>query len=562
MLEAALTWMKPGLRKLPLVGRAARILRYYQLCCGPYAGQVDRVRRRFEALHCMVGPDRLPLGSNPPRLAEWLDALNRLGVPAISVAPKRVLFVSVMAHWVDYCLPVAIVLAGRGHSVDYAWLPYRRMEVHDANAELHPAPAPFVRRLLPFVAVHPRLRLVNLRHVAPARATPEMRRRAEESGQYDTRYLLRRECIDFQTEQSSRALAAFRAARNLDCLRRLQRLLQRKPYDSVVVPNGAVFEFAMAYQLARRAGLDCVTFDFGERKGTIIASRNQLTVHQYTDHLWRADEPHLLTPERETRVVDLLLRRELPNWEERGYTWHGQLASLQPDEELRAALGLSREKPTALLCTNVAHDTAVLGRTRAFVSMAQWIRETVRWFASRPDWQLVIRCHPVEAHLPSGEPVPELVARWYPDLPNTIRVVRPEEPVNTYGLVRLCNLGLVYTTTTGLEMAARGLPVIVAGEVHYAGKGFTNDPTTPAEYFATLERVARGGGASIPTPRQVELARCYADVYFERLPKAFPWNIDSQAVDMELWPLDRILVGDCPAPFLETLDYLAGAVSD
>ncbi|HMF14578.1 MAG TPA: hypothetical protein VKE94_19820, partial [Gemmataceae bacterium] len=344
----------------------------------------------------------MPLGSNPPQFATWLDALNRLGVPADSPAPRRVLFVSAMAHWVDFCLPVAIALAGRGYSLDYVWLPYRRMEVHDVNAAVHPAPAPLLRRLLPSVAVHPRLRLINLRHVPPGRHTLEMQRLAEEGGAYDARYLLRRECIDFENEHEARVLAAFRTARNLDCARRLQRLLRRERYDSVLVPNGAVFEFAMAYQLARRAGIDCVTFDFGERKGTIIASRNQLTVHQHTDHLWKADEPHVLTPKREARVMDLFRRREVPNWDERGYTWHGQLASLSPVEEILSSLGFSASKPTALLCTNVAHDTAVLGRTRAFGSMAEWIRETVRWFACRPDWQLVIRCHPVEAQLPSG----------------------------------------------------------------------------------------------------------------------------------------------------------------
>jgi hypothetical protein len=560
MLRAALSSFKPGLRNLPLAGRLARILRYYQLCRGPYEGQERRIRQRFEALHCVVGPDRMPLGSNPPQLARWLDAMYRLGVPANAPPSRRVLFVSAMAHWVDYCLPVAIALAGRGYSVDYAWLPYRRMEVHDVNATIHPAPAPFLRRLLPSVAVHPRLRLINLRHVASERSTPEMRRPAEEGGVYDTRYLLRRECIDFASESAARELADFRAARNLDCARRLQRLLRRERYDSVLVPNGAVFEFAMAYELARRAGLDCVTFDFSERKGTIIASRNRLTVHQYTDDLWQADEPHVLTAERESRLMDLLLRRELPNWDERGYTWHGQLARLQPDAELCAALGLSAEKPTALLCTNVAHDTAVLGRTRAFGSMAEWIRQTVEWFASRPDWQLVIRCHPVEARQPSGEPVPEMLAQCYPGLPATIRVARPEEPVNTYGLLRLSRVGLVYTTTMGLEMAARGLPVIVAGEVHYAGKGFTTDPASPAEYVAALERLTRDG-TRLP-PRQIELARCYADIYFERLPRPFPWNIDSRDADMEEWPLKRILTGDCPARFLETLDYLAGGVRD
>ncbi|HMF11340.1 MAG TPA: NTP transferase domain-containing protein, partial [Gemmataceae bacterium] len=64
MLREALASLNPRLRELPLAERSARILRYYQLCRGPYEGEADHIRRRFEALHCIVGSDRLPLGSN------------------------------------------------------------------------------------------------------------------------------------------------------------------------------------------------------------------------------------------------------------------------------------------------------------------------------------------------------------------------------------------------------------------------------------------------------------------------------------------------------------------
>src|SRR5262249_14761614 len=88
MLQGVLSSLQPSLRKLPLADRTARVLRYYQLCRGPYEGEADRIRQRFEALHCMVGSDRLPLGSNPPQLAECLDILIRHGVAA-NVPPLR-----------------------------------------------------------------------------------------------------------------------------------------------------------------------------------------------------------------------------------------------------------------------------------------------------------------------------------------------------------------------------------------------------------------------------------------------------------------------------------------
>ena len=49
-------------------------------------------------------------------------------------------------------------------------------------------------------------------------------------------------------------------------------------------------------------------------------------------------------------------------------------------------------------------------------------------------------------------------------------------PGQHHDLVETAGLGLVYTTTVGLEMAMSGVPVIVIGQTHYRGKGFSLDP--------------------------------------------------------------------------------------
>jgi lipid A disaccharide synthetase len=70
----------------------------------------------------------------------------------------------------------------------------------------------------------------------------------------------------------------------------------------------------------------------------------------------------------------------------------------------------------------------------------------------------------------------DVISRVLPELPEYIRVISPEEKTNTYDLIAAADLGLVYTTTVGLEIAMSGVPVIVAGETHYRNKGFTLDP--------------------------------------------------------------------------------------
>jgi len=85
--------------------------------------------------------------------------------------------------------------------------------------------------------------------------------------------------------------------------------------------------------------------------------------------------------------------------------------------------------------------------------------------------------------------------------------------------MRLSRVGLVYTSTVGLEMALQGKPVIVAGQTHYADKGFTYQTDNAEDYLILLDQLDM---LSLPSPDAVELARRYAYLFFFRLMIPFP----------------------------------------
>ena len=148
-------------------------------------------------------------------------------------------------------------------------------------------------------------------------------------------------------------------------------------------------------------------------------------------------------------------------------------------EQLRKELGLDKKRPIVLLATNVLGDSLTLGRNIFARSMADWIEKTVQFFANQPKVQLVIRIHPGE-RLTHGPSMSDVVKSALTEIPENIHLIGPLEKVNTYDLMETASLGLVYTTTTGLEMAMNGIPVIACGETHYRKRGFTldrrNDP--------------------------------------------------------------------------------------
>jgi capsule polysaccharide export protein KpsC/LpsZ len=189
--------------------------------------------------------------------------------------------------------------------------------------------------------------------------------------------------------------------------------------------------------------------------------------------------------------------------------------------------------------------------------MADWLAATVRWFGRYPQAQLVVRVHPGEL-LGAGHPSAEIVRQELPELPPHVTVVGPESPVNTYDLMELAHLGLVYTTTVGMEMAMAGIPVITAGATHYRGRGFTDDPATLPAYLAVLEtRLSEPAGRRL-APEAIDLAWRYAYRFFFEYPFRFPWHLVGFWDDLAARPFESVLSLETWSEYAGTIRALAG----
>jgi hypothetical protein len=465
--------------------------------------------------------------------------------------PRRLLVFGYGDFWIDYLLPLAVVLAGREGAVDFLWLP-GRYEPQQQMAYLRR----FYRWSARFAPPsRDGFRLINLREFEPQSLSAEEAERVDAGSRYDTCYFNAKETCDVEGCAEDRATYEFRRAQATEHLGRLKTFLAGHAYDSTLTANGKMCEFGLFHWYVRRQGLMCVTLDGFESDDAVVASQDGPCIEWRTDAAW-AGAPRELTPEIRQRVQQRIEYRDNPAVQTN--LWFPiQTSRSDSGAELLRQLNLDPARPVALMCTNLAWDSAVLGNARGFATMKEWYLAVIAWFAQRPQWQLVVRTHPVEAKLPQPMSVSDFIDREYPTLPANVRLVRSHEKLNTYGIMKVARLGLVFTSTVGLEMVIRGLPVITAGNVHYAAKGFTTDPPDRDAYFRALEQATTPPGLQLEPP-QVELAQCYFDAYFERFPKKIPWSYSHLAEDMKRWPIDRVIAGDCPREYLDTFDYLAG----
>jgi hypothetical protein len=128
--------------------------------------------------------------------------------------------------------------------------------------------------------------------------------------------------------------------------------------------------------------------------------------------------------------------------------------------------------------------------------------------------------------------------------------------------VEIADLGMVYTTTVGMEMAMSGVPVIVIGQTHYRGKGFTLDPDSWEAYASLLAQALADPAAARLTRPQVEQTWNYAYRFFFEFPFPFPWHLLDYWDQLEKWPLSRVLGPEGQARYGDTFRHLTGEPVD
>lgn len=204
--------------------------------------------------------------------------------------------------------------------------------------------------------------------------------------------------------------------------------------------------------------------------------------------------------------------RKVKNWIESRSTGKGMIldtASLQSfnTDDFNFSK-IDPKKPIALMPCNVIWDLAALNKQLIFSDMIDWIIQTMQWFTDHPEYQLIIKPHPGELHpsIPeTKERVEIAIQQRGITVPENVFLLTPRVKCTVYDLFPISKVGIVNTTTVGIEMAAQGIPVITTGKSPYRGFGFTLDPPSPKEYFEFLTRIF-SGDEIIEREKQIENA--------------------------------------------------------
>ena len=334
--------------------------------------------------------------------------------------------------------------------------------------------------------------------------------------------------------------------------RAFRRMLDAFQPETMILLNGMFFAERIGLAIAQERGLHTVSHERGFMRNHLVLAHDEPANWFRVDDAWMTAGDKPLSAEEEARLTKYLLSRQ---------TGAGEVVNYWPTVEERHdfilnQLGLNPNKPIVTTFTNILWDTAVYERDVAFEGMFDWLGQTIDLVAGMPDVQLVIRIHPAEVRLPqkTRERVADRLAERYESLPPNVVVVPSESDLSSYALVDLSTAVNVYTSTIGLEAALRGVPVLVSGQTHYRGKGFTHDVDSPESYAALLQTVPSWQRLDAA---EVARARSYARFFFlgNMLPIDLVTERDDGSVQLNLASFDDLKAGRH-----EVLDHICTAI--
>jgi len=290
-------------------------------------------------------------------------------------------------------------------------------------------------------------------------------------------------------------------------------ILSLKP-DRVIMSHGIYSTWGPPFEILNEAGIPILTYSKTKRKKTEKFNWN------YTADWWDVSEEWVrvkdtpLTSEQEKKIDEYLETRITHKDDVLVYNF----GKLEAKTETLRRFKLNPDLPVFSLFTNVLWDAASAQREIAFDNPVNWVYETIDWFIKNPHLQLIVKIHPAEVVIGTNQPFADLIKAKYPNLPPNICLIEPAEKVNSWSIYEVTDLGLVHTTTAGMEMPLVNVPCVVVSKTHYRDKGFTVDIQSKEEYFSLLDSFKPG---QFDMNQTSILAKRYAYLLFERYQMPF-----------------------------------------
>lgn len=249
----------------------------------------------------------------------------------------------------------------------------------------------------------------------------------------------------------------------------LRRYLDTHSVDSSLLFNGRQSITRVAFELLRQKGIRVLTHETPFFKpGHIMVKPNARcwSTQPFID-FWQQWKDVPLTRAELQRTTKWLIDRRYG----KGLSWYPFNRSVTWDGTLKQKLNLSSSKKLLVLFTSSTEETAGDRELEgAYELQSMWVQDVVEWAKDRADVELIVRVHPHlagKSGLTRANDEFAFYQRMKATAPANVRIVMPDDNINSYALMDEADIGLTFGSSTGIEMAMLGKPIVLASRTFY-----------------------------------------------------------------------------------------------
>jgi hypothetical protein len=337
--------------------------------------------------------------------------------------------------------------------------------------------------------------------------------------------------------------------------RALERLFDELRPDMQLLFNGRMSSTRIAFEIGRKKGVRAICEERGLVTGRVrlVEDTHCLDFASLTN-LWQAWKSIPLSEEEVLEIDQHLDDRR-----------NGKASSLRPfSPPISGSVeGHTRgPKPIWVLFTSSLDESASHDQEpRAFETQEEWINRMVTFFARHPDRELVIRVHPnagSKTSFGTNYDDQRFFLELESQIPDNVKIVPSDAEVSSYDLMAEAEVGLVWHSTTAVEMAALGKRVFRVADAWMQGLDCVEKIGDKGSLEERLEDVIGSDADFAPLQSAVQARRWayllyYRSSYALPLVKQLDW--DSTELLYDNW--QDLRAGLCPS-----LDEIASIFTD
>lgn len=327
--------------------------------------------------------------------------------------------------------------------------------------------------------------------------------------------------------------------------------------DLLLIANGASFESAYFLHAAKYFNIPVTTFEkFAFSNARTITHGGPFYSFTDLDIIFeeasriKLNNPHIREAICE-QAWQLLKQRKTSSGSAWGWQYQKKTRSASSIIFLKQFKLKTNE--FVLICPNVPFDAGYGSWLTIFPSMRDWLVRSIQYLITHTDLMIIVRAHPAECKAGFDlEKVSKILADANITSDRVIQIAGDSD-INTYDLMPLCRFGLVFSSTTGVEIAMHGKPVIAGANVYYARCGATLAADSEDTYFQQIDNVIMGLEVESGAFRKERAALIYS-LFHYNLQWHYPYDKPSHVVAM---PPAKFPKSPLVQRYIRTLDVLA-----